>query len=101
MVFVEDKTLEVELKFPKNNYDFPESYTISLKSQATNQTYEFEAVDIGELRDYYIFKLDLSEVRDGEYEYKIGSDKGVMQIGNRQSAYTGYTDNRTYIEYNS
>lgn len=91
--------VENTIKIPKNNYNFLESYTLSLKSQATNKRYSFEVEDISGLTDYYTFQVDFSNVQDGEYEYSVSTDRGLVQIGLRTASVSAYTVNKAYKEY--
>lgn len=101
MIFIDDKTSELSIKFPKNNYKFLTGYTLELVSQATNQVYVFTGLtDASGMTDYYTFNIDFSEVDNGEYEYKIGCDRGLIQIGNLAQGYTSYNNaDKTFIEY--
>lgn len=99
MLFIDDKKVENLVKIPKNNYNFLEEYVLRLKSQATNKEYSFEVEDLSGLTDYYVFNLDFSTVQDGEYEYSVSTDKGLIQIGPRTSSLSAYTINNTYKQY--
>lgn len=100
MIFIDNKSSEVSLKIPKNNSNFVSSYTMVLKSQATNQSYSFSGLtDASGLTDYYTFSINFNEVKKGEYEYSIGEDKGLIQIGKISHTHSAYTKDNTYIEY--
>lgn len=102
MIFIDNKTTPISLKIPKNNSEFKENYTMELQSQATNQKYTFSGLtDASGLTDYYSFTIDFNSVKNGEYEYKIGEDKGLIQIGKISHTISAYTKDNTYIEYNA
>lgn len=102
MLFIDNKSSEISLKIPKNNSNLLSSYTMELKSQATNQSYSFSGLtDASTLTDYYTFSIDFSGVKNGEYEYKIGEDKGLIQIGKISHTNTSYNKEETFIEYKS
>ena len=55
--------------------------TLCLHSLSSNSDYTFPVLDKGELRDYYEIDVNFSAIPDGEYEYRIGCDSGLMCIG--------------------
>lgn len=100
MLFIDNKTSQISVKMPKNNSDLLSSYTLELKSQATNQSYSFSGLtDASGYTDYYTFSINFSDVKNGEYEYRIGKDKGLIQIGKISHTHTSYKKDNTFIEY--
>ena len=100
MVFIDTKSGKIEVKIPRNTADSAETYTLTLKSQGTNQTYTFSGLtDSGISEDYLTFSVNFNRVKEGEYEYSVGVEKGLIQIGKISHTATAYTDTREYIEY--
>ncbi len=101
MVFIDTKSGRIEIKLPKNTANSAETYTLSLKSQATNQQYSFTGLtDTGGFEDYLTFSVNFNKVKTGEYEYSVGVEKGLIQVGKISHTVTAYTEDREYIEYN-
>lgn len=99
MIFIEDKLHINPIKFPKNFTKSEQIYTISLISRGTNQTYQFEAADEGTFKDYYVFSIDFSGCKNGEFEYSIGENKGLIQIGEIKHTAEEYKKDEVFIEY--
>lgn len=51
--------------------------------------------------DYYVFKVDFSNVQDGEYTYIAGSDKGIIRVGDYKEQHVSYTSDNKNIQYNA
>jgi len=51
--------------------------------------------------DYYVFHVDFSDIKDGEYTYIAGSDKGIIRIGDYNEQHVSYTSDNKNIQYNA
>ena len=100
MVFIDTKSGKIQIKIPKNTANSAETYTLFLKSQATNQQYTFSGLtDEGGYEDYLTFSINFNKVKAGEYEYSVGVEKGLVQVGKISHTATSYTETTEYIEY--
>ena len=81
MVIVKNKKLPVTLYPPKTVTKSVNEFTLTLHSISSNSDYTFPVDDTGALRDYYEVVVDFSAIPDGEYEYMIGCDSGLLIIG--------------------
>ena len=69
---VSNKTEQSRIYFPKNKHNSKcLYYKIVLHSELTNDEIIIKCVDEKELMDYYVFTLNLKDVRTGEYVYSI------------------------------
>lgn len=107
MVIIEDKTQENIAYFPKNSSNLTEeNLTLLLKSEITLKEYRIDnLIDDGNLYDYFVIRLDLSDMEEGEYIYTLFSQQcqniGLLRLGKiDQSSTTEYTNNTKYKEYN-
>lgn len=66
---------------PKTVTKSVKELTLRLHSISSNTDYTFPVDDTGALRDYYEVEVDFSAIPDGEYEYRIGCDSGLLIIG--------------------
>ena len=66
---------------PKTTTKSVKEFTLTLHSISSNTDYTFPVDDTGALRDYYEIEVDFSLMQDGEYEYRIGCDRGLLIIG--------------------
>lgn len=99
---IKDKISEKLVKFPKNLNNNLEKHKMVFKSEITNKEYSIEDLtDEGNLSDYYVFTLDLSQFDDGEYKYKIDEDAcGLIILGELNPNNIEYKDNNNkYVVY--
>lgn len=84
MIKITDKMGENAIKIPKTTSKLADFYILTLKSE-TNQEYVFDNLeDESVLPNYYQFKVDFSECKDGEYKYTVMGeveDYGIIRIG--------------------
>lgn len=81
MILVKTKG-KTQLYFPKNS-NSDALVDLYLKGTTSNEEYCFENLkDIGLMGNYYQLEVDLSDVKDGEYEYRLPNEIGLMMIGN-------------------
>ena len=82
MLLVKNKAESpITLYPPKTTTKSVKEFTLTLHSISSNTDYTFPVDDTGALRDYYEVEVDFSAIPDGEYEYRIGCDRGLLWIG--------------------
>lgn len=86
MISVQEKEPILTYYFPKNTVEDAESYTMSLKSEITHQTFLLTVIDSKKMSGYFSFSISFSDIPDGEYNYEIRTDdhlcaKGLLRIG--------------------
>ena len=103
MVIVKNKKLTVTLYPPKTTTKSVNELTLRLHSISSNTDYTFPVDDTGALRDYYDVEVDFSAIPDGEYEYMIGCDSGLLIIGEykekRKEQNRQYNETTQYRQY--
>ena len=82
MLLVKNKSESpITLYPPKTTTKSVKELTLTLHSISSNTDYTLPVDDTGALRDYYEVEVDFSAIPDGEYEYRIGCDSGLLIIG--------------------
>ena len=103
MVIVKNKKLPITLYPPKTTTKSVKEFTLTLHSISSNSDFSFPVVDTGNWRDYYEIEVDFSAIPDGEYEYTIGCDSGLLIIGEykekRQEQNRQYNETTQYRQY--
>lgn len=103
MVIVKNKKLPTTLYPPKTTTKSVKELTLKLHSISSNSDYTFPVDDTGALRDYYEVDVDFSAIPDGEYEYSIGCDSGLLIIGEykekRKEQNRQYNETTQYRQY--
>ena len=103
MVIVKNKKLPVIICPPKTTTKSVKEFTLTLHSISSNTDYTFPVDDTGALRDYYEVEVDFSAIPDGEYEYRIGCDSGLLIIGEykekRKEQNRQYNETTQYRQY--
>ena len=88
---------------PKTTTKSVKEFTLTLHSISSNTDYTFPVDDTGALRDYYEIEVDFSAIPDGEYEYRIGCDSGLLIIGEykekRKEQNRQYNETTQYRQY--
>ena len=105
MIIVSDKTAKKPLLVPISFYGvYP--VKLELNNRGSNQTYEFYTTDSGYANyGFYSFDVDLSNVPDDEYEYKvIGEDdkllaSGIIRVNELNNSVEYYNKNIEYVYY--
>ena len=57
-----------------------ELYPVSITTREYSKIYTFELTDISTSDYFYKFNISFEGVPDGEYEYQIGGDRGLIRI---------------------
>ena len=86
MILIFNKTSQKEIIIPCN---LPkpvepvvtlELYPESITTKEYSKIYTFELTDISTSDYFYKFEVSFDNVPDGEYEYQIGEDRGLIRI---------------------
>ena len=86
MILIFNKTSQKEIIIPCN---LPkpvepvvtlELYPESITTKEYSKIYTFELTDISTSDYFYKFETSFDNVPDGEYEYQIGEDRGLIRI---------------------
>lgn len=99
---IKQRLSKTEVILPKNTPQFTQNHTFSMYSEMTNDEYSLECVDEGGLSDFFVFTMDLTNIPDGEYRYRIDEDAcGLIILGELAYNNTSYTDenNNKFIVY--
>lgn len=86
MILIFNKTSQKEIIIPCN---LPkpvepvvtlELYPESITTKEYSKIYTFNLTDISTSDYFYKFEISFDNVPDGEYEYQIGEDRGLIRI---------------------
>ena len=86
MILIFNKTSQKEIIIPCN---LPkpvepvvtlELYPESITTKEYSKIYTFELTDISTSDYFYKFEVSFDNVPDGEYEYQIGEDRGLIRL---------------------
>lgn len=104
MVLVKNKAdSPTTLYPPKTTTKSVRELTLTLHSISSNTDYTFPVDDTGALRDYYEIESDFSAIPDGEYQYRVGCDSGLLIIGDykekRKEQNKQYDAETKYYQY--
>ena len=93
MIYFDKETLQ----FPRHSAEISNNLVLKNELTGDEKTIEFE--DLSDNSSYYL--IDMSEVtlKDGTYRYQIGSEVGLLQVGDYVSESTQYNENRQNIVY--
>lgn len=105
MVIIKDYLGDNYRYFPKNKTNSNKNLKLTIKSLITQKSFHFDVTDDGNMRDYY--KIDITQIilNEGEYEYDIDGDKGLLIVGDYKVKRTTQNDEYkkekvTYKQYN-
>lgn len=89
---------------PKTTTRYVKELTLTLHSMSSNSDFSFQVDNANmALRDYYEIEVDFSAIPDGEYQYNIGCDSGLLIIGEykekRQEQNRQYNETTQYRQY--
>lgn len=103
MVIVKNKKLPVTIYPPKTTTRSAKELLLTLHSISSNSDFTFPVTDTGKWRDYYEVDVDFRLTQDGEYEYRIGCDNGLLVIGDykekRKQENKQYDGETKYYQY--
>ena len=86
MILIFNKTSQKEIIIPCNlpkpveQVVTLELYPESITTREYSKIYTFNLTDISTSDYFYKFEISFDNVPDGEYEYQIGEDRGLIRI---------------------
>ena len=80
MIIIESNLFEVTVKLP-NNLVKSSKPILHLKNTETKKEYDIELEDTSTSELWYVSVIDFSGLTNGEYEYEIDGNKGLLRIG--------------------
>lgn len=83
MIIISDKKSEIVVKIPNNFKKIGGLYELTLKNTETKVSYVVEFTDTEESDHYFIFSYVFKDIPNGEYEYVIGENNGLLRIEDR------------------
>ena len=79
MVIIESNLSEITVKIPNNLVK--SSGILHLKNTETKKEYDIELYDESTSDLWYVSVVDFSGLTNGEYEYEIDGNRGLLRIG--------------------
>ena len=98
MIIIDSNLFEVTVKLP-NNLVKSTKPILHLKNTETKKEYDIEFEDISTSDLWYVSVVDFSNLANGEYEYEIDSNLGLLRIGEVMNKKI-YDNNITFKSYN-
>ena len=80
MIIIDSNLFEITLKLP-NNLVKSSKPILHLKNTETKKEYDIELYDESTSDLWYVSVVDFSGLTNGEYEYEIDGNKGLLRIG--------------------
>lgn len=80
MVIINNISEQVTVKFP-SNLTKSSKPILHLKNTETKKEYDIELYDESTSDLWYVSVVDFSGLTNGEYEYEIDGNKGLLRIG--------------------
>ena len=98
MVIIDSKLSEITVKFP-SNLTKSNKPILHLKNTETKKEYDIELYDESTSDLWYVSVVDFSSLTNGEYEYEIDGNRGLLRIGEVMNKKI-YDNNITFKSYN-
>ena len=80
MIIIDSNLSEITVKFP-SNLTKSSNPILHLKNTETKKEYDIELYDESTSDLWYVSVVDFSGLTNGEYEYEIDGNKGLLRIG--------------------
>lgn len=80
MIIIDSNLSEITVKFP-SNLTKSSKPILHLKNTETKKEYDIEFEDTSTSDLWYVSVVDFSGLTNGEYEYEIDGNKGLLRIG--------------------
>lgn len=93
MIYFENETMQ----FPRHSAET--SNKLVVINELTDEKNELEFIDLSDDDRYYLIDLSNLELKDGTYRYQIGSEVGLMQVGDYVSESTQYNEKKQNTVY--
>lgn len=98
MVIINNISGQITVKLP-NNLVKSSNPILHLKNTETKKEYDIELYDESTSDLWYVSVVDFSGLTNGEYEYEIDGNKGLLRIGEVMNKKI-YDNNITFKSYN-
>ena len=98
MVIINNISEQITLKLP-NNLVKSSNPILHLKNTETKKEYDIELYDESTSDLWYVSVVDFSGLTNGEYEYEIDNNLGLLRIGEVMNKKI-YDNNITFKSYN-
>ena len=98
MVIINNISEQITVKLP-NNLVKSSNPILHLKNTETKKEYDIELYDESTSDLWYVSVVDFSGLTNGEYEYEIDGNKGLLRIGEVMNKKI-YDNNITFKSYN-
>lgn len=86
------------VKFPRH---FNESATnLTIVNELTGDEITIPVLSVSSNSHYYEFDLSDVELKNGTYKYHLGSEVGLLQVGEYVATHTEYKERKTNVVYN-
>ena len=93
MIYFENETMQ----FPRHSTET--SNKLVVINELTDEKNELEFIDLSDDDRYYLIDLSNLELKDGTYRYQIGSEVGLMQVGDYIAESTQYNEKKQNTVY--
>ena len=80
MIIIDNISEQITVKFP-SNLTKSSKPILHLKNTETKKEYDIELEDTSTSDLWYVSVVDFSGLTNGEYEYEIDGNKGLLRIG--------------------
>ena len=80
MIIIDNKSEQITVKFP-SNLTKSSKPILHLKNTETKKEYDIELYDESTSDLWYVSVVDFSGLTNGEYEYEIDGNRGLLRIG--------------------
>ena len=98
MIIIDNISSQITVKLP-NNLVKSSKPILHLKNTETKKEYDIELYDESTSDLWYVSVVDFSGLTNGEYEYEIDENKGLLRIGEVMNKKI-YDNNITFKSYN-
>ena len=98
MVIIDNISEQITVKIP-NNLVKSSKPILHLKNTETKKEYDIEIADESTSELWYVSVVDFSNLTNGEYEYEIDNNLGLLRIGEVMNKKV-YDNNITFKAYN-
>ena len=98
MIIIDNISAQITVKLP-NNLVKSSKPILHLKNTETKKEYDIELYDESTSDLWYVSVVDFSGLTNGEYEYEIHGNKGLLRIGEVMNKKI-YDNNITFKSYN-
>lgn len=98
MIIIDNISAQITVKLP-SNLTKSSKPILHLKNTETKKEYDIELYDESTSDLWYVSLVDFSNLTNGEYEYEIDGNRGILRIGEVMNKKV-YDNNITFKSYN-